>query len=519
VTTTASRNASRTGRIVAGFTIAASGLAMVAVLTANAPRQGARADILITGGTVITMDSGRRIIEDGAVAIVNDRIAAVGPTAELRGRYRAAQEIDAKRKIIMPGLIDGHGHAGHGLLKTLGTDINEWNNAAEKMYARGSTPEFWAAEGQLSALERMQFGVTTSITLFGGGNDVYRTDDPRYGEAYLNAVKDVGVRWFLAVGPGRGPFPRTFTDWTGASPRDVPVTFEKQMEVSEGLIKKWNGAANGRMKMAVVFPTSNPSESLSTAGLAERKAQARTARELSKKYGVFFIQDGHTRGTVKFAHEQLNLLGPDAIFSHATDLTEEEIKLIASTGTRISHNPSAIFSIRGRNPTTELIDAGAVVMLGSDGSAPDRSYDMFRHMFQATRYHRFYFRDPNVLPAGKVLEMATIDAAKALGMEKEIGSIEAGKKADVILLDWFKPHMVPMNMPVYRVVYFAEGTDVATVIVDGKVLMRDRKVLTVNEEQILTRAQQQADLAIKRSGLESLTAMPAGFWGKTKLGK
>ena len=158
-------------------------------------------------------------------------------------------------------------------------------------------------------------------------------------------------------------------------------------------------------------------------------------------------------------------------------------------------------------------------MLGSDGSAPDRSYDMFRHMFQATRYHRFYFRDPNVLPAGKVLEMATIDAAKALGMEKEIGSLEAGKKADVILLDWFKPHMVPMNMPVYRVVYFAEGTDVATVIVDGKVLMRDRKVLTVNEEQILTRAQQQADLAIKRSGLESLTAMPAGFWGKTKLGK
>ena len=125
----------------------------------------------------------------------------------------------------------------------------------------------------------------------------------------------------------------------------------------------------------------------------------------------------------------------------------------------------------------------------------------------------------SLMPPGKVLEMATIDAAKALGMEKEIGSLEAGKKADVILLDWFKPHMVPMNMPVYRIVYFAEGTDVATVLVDGKVLMRDRKVLTVNEEQILTRAQQQADLAIKRSGLESLTAMPAGFWGKTKLGK
>jgi 5-methylthioadenosine/S-adenosylhomocysteine deaminase len=504
---------------MAAVAVTLAGASMVAVLTATAPTQGTPADILITGGTIVTMNPTREIIEDGAVAIAGNRIVAVGPTAELRGKYRAAQVIDAKRKIIMPGLIDGHGHAGHGLLKTLGTDVNEWNNAAEKMYARGSTPEFWAAEGQLSALERMQFGVTTSVTLFGGGNDVYRTDDPRYGEAYLNAVKQVGVRWLLAVGPGRGPFPTTFTDWTGGSPRDAQVTFARQMEVSEGLIKKWNNTENGRMKMAVVFPTSNPTENLAGAALAERKAQAKEARELARKYGVFFIQDGHTKGTVKFAHEQLNLLGPDAIFSHATDLTEEEIKLIAQTGTRISHNPSAIFSIRGRNPTTELIDAGAIVMLGSDGSAPDRSYDMFRHMFQATRYHRFYFRDPNVLPAGKVLEMATIDGARALGMEKEIGSLEVGKKADVILVDWFKPHMVPMNMPVYRLVYFAEGTDVATVIVDGKVLMRDRKVLTVNTEQVLTRAQEQADLAIKRSGLENLTAMPPGFWGKTRLGK
>lgn len=506
-------------RITAGVGALATAAAIIATLTASAPPQGARADILITGGTVITMDSTRRILEDGAVAIAGDRIVAVGSTAELRARFRAGQEIDARRKIVMPGLIDGHGHAGHGLLKTLGTDIGQWNSAAERMYARGSTPDFWRAEGQLAALERLQFGVTTSVTLFGGGSDVYRTDDIRYGDAYMEAVRRVGVRWFLAVGPARGPFPRTFTDWTGGSARDNPVTFEQQMSVSDALIRKWHNTENGRLKMAVVFPTSNPSESLSVAALAERKAQARAARDLSKQRGVFFVQDGHTRGTVKFAHEQLNLLGPDAIFSHATELTEEEIRLVASTGTRISHNPSAIFSIRGRNPTTELIDAGAIVMLGSDGPAPDRSYDMFRHMFQATRYHRFHFRDPNVLPAGKVLEMATVDAARALGMEKEIGSLEPGKKADVILVDWFKPHMVPMNMPVYRLVYFAEGTDVATVIVDGRILMRDRRLLTVNQDEILNLAQAEADAAIRRAGLESLTAMPEGFWGRTRLGR
>jgi len=289
------------------------------------------------------------------------------------------------------------------------------------------------------------------------------------------------------------------------------------MEVSEALIRKWNNAGNGRVKMAVVFPTISPSQNLTGAALQEIKNQARAARELSKKHRVFFLQDGHTRGTVKFANDELGLLGPDAIFSHATELTEEEIRLVASTGTRISHNPSAIFSIRGRNPTTELIDAGAVVMLGSDGPAPDRSYDMFRHMFQATRYHRFHFRDPNVLPAGKVLEMVTVDAARALGMEKEIGSLEAGKKADIILVDWFKPHLVPMNMPLYRLVYFANGEDVSTVLVDGRILMRDRRVLTVNEEEILTAAQREADLAIRRAGLQDLTALPEGFWGKTRL--
>jgi 5-methylthioadenosine/S-adenosylhomocysteine deaminase len=347
---------------------------------------------------------------------------------------------------------------------------------------------------------------------------VYRTDDPRYGNAYLDAIEEVGVRWFLAVGPRRGPFPRTWTHWDGETSRDVEVSFERQLEVSDSLIRRWNGAASGRIHMAVTFPTQNNADgSLTGAALQEVKEQARAARELSRRHGVLFVQDGHTRGTVKFAHDELGLLGRDALLSHATELTEEEIALAASTSTRIVHNPSAIFSIRGRNPTTELIDAGVIVMLGSDGPAPDRSYDMFRHMFQATRYHRFHFRDPSVLPAGKVLEMATVDAARALGMERDIGSLEPGKKADVILVDWARPHLAPMNMPVYRIVYFANGNDVSTVLVDGRVLMRDRRVLTVDEEDVVAMAQREADAAIRRTGLEALTAMPEGFWGRSRL--
>ena len=197
-------------------------------------------------------------------------------------------------------------------------------------------------------------------------------------------------------------------------------------------------------------------------------------------------------------------------------LTAEEIRICRETDTRIVHNPSAITSMRGRCPATELIDAGVTVMLGSDGVGPDRSHDMFRHMFQALRYHRFHFRDPHVLPAGKVLAMVTIDAARALGLEQDLGSLEPGKKADVILIDMLKPHLYPPNMPVYRVAYFANGNDVDTVIINGEVLMEGRRVKTVDEAHVLALARKEATEAIERSELGNLLALPEGFWGVTK---
>jgi cytosine/adenosine deaminase-related metal-dependent hydrolase len=124
-------------------------------------------------------------------------------------------------------------------------------------------------------------------------------------------------------------------------------------------------------------------------------------------------------------------------------------------------------------------------MLGSDASAPDRSFDMFRHMFQCMRYHRRHYRDSRVLPAGKVLEMATIDAAKAMGLDQELGSIEAGKRADIILIDAYRPHLYPLNMAADRVAYYANGNDVDTVLVDGEILMEDRVVKTVDEAEVL----------------------------------
>ena len=225
--------------------------------------------------------------------------------------------------------------------------------------------------------------------------------------------------------------------------------------------------------------------------------------------------DGHSRGTIKFCHEELGLLGSEALFSHSTEITDEEIRLCGETGTSIAHNPSAVASITGRCPVLKLIKAGVNVVLGSDAGAPDRSFDMFRHMFQAMRYHRRQFRDARVLPPGKTLEMATLDGAKAFRLG-DLGSLEAGKKADMILVDMKKPHLYPMNMPVDKITYFANGGDVDTVIVNGRILMEGRDVKTVNEAAILDRAQEEIEAAVGRSGLKELYETTNRYWSHSR---
>ena len=474
-------------------------------------------EILVSGGTVITMDPERRVIKDGAVAIKGGRIVDVGSTKDLKTKHAADRVIDASRKIVMPGLFDGHSHAGHGLVRSLGLHTELWYQACEEIYSRGSTEGFWRAEALLTALERLRFGVTCSLTFLGGGDSVMRTDDPAYGDRHCEAVGEVGIREFLAVGPRRPPFPRTYSRWEGERRADLSVSFEDQLGTCEALIRRWNSRDSRRVRICTMFPTAHPEQrTFKAAELRELKHQSNAVRELSRKHEVLFTQDGHTTGTIRFAHEELGLLGPDALFSHSTGITDEEIEICRRTDTRIVHNPSAVASMTARCPVPELLNAGVTVMLGSDASAPDRSFDMFRHMFQCMRYHRRHYRDPRILPPGKVLEMATIDAARAMGLEKELGSLEPGKKADLILVDAFRPHMYPLNMEVDRVTYFANGNDVDTVIVDGEVLMENRVVKTVNEAEVLETAQEEAEAAIGRSGLEDLLEYTDSYWGRSR---
>ncbi len=472
------------------------------------------ADILIVNGIVVTLDGERRVIEDGAVAITGDKITAVGATADVIASHAAPTVIDAKGKVVMPGLVDGHAHAGHGLIKTMGGGRSDiWYKACEIAYTVASTPEFWRAEARLAALERLRFGVTTGVSLLGGGDTILRTDEPVYGDAHAEGVREVGTRSVIAIGTTRPPFPRTYARFTDGVASERPVSFAEQFSTCETLVKRWHGSHGRRLNIAMITPTlrDEHATSLSASDLADARAQTQKVAAFARDAGLVFTQDGHTRGSVAYAHA-LGVLGPNALLSHSTGLTDEEIRIVADTGTHIAHNPSAVASILARCPVTELLEAGANVCLGSDATAPDRSGDMFRHMQQCMHYHRTFHHDPSWLPPGRVLEMCTVDGARALGMEDEIGSLEVGKKADVVLLDMRRPHIYPLNMPVFRLVYFANGNDVDTVIVDGRIALQGRKAMFVDEDEVLDDAQREAERFLDRAGMRAALDTPPTFW-------
>lgn len=474
-------------------------------------------DILIRNVTTVTMDNERRVIDGASIAIGGDRIVSIEKGNVSGDEQKYTKIVDGKHMVALPGLIDCHSHAGHCLVRSLGAgDGTAWFDACAAIYSHYSTVGFWHVEAQLAQLERLKSGVTTALTLLGGGADIYRTDDPLFGDKHCEATIESGLRTILAVGPGQLPFPQRFTRIDDSNPFTYDVSFEKQLEVSENLIQRWNDVINRRTGVCLIMPVYKEADVKN--GSSVRKEIIEMSRKMSKlrtKHNVLFTQDGHCNGTVRVAQD-LGLLGSFALLSHSVELTNEDISALKSTGANVVHNPSAIMSVYGRCPAPELIGEGINVCIGSDAGAPDRGFDMFKHMTQCMHYHRRHFRDPSWMPPGKVLEMITIDAAKALGLENEIGSIEPGKKADIVLVDMRKPHLYPSNMPVTKLAHFVNAADVDTVIVDGKILLSNRVPQNVDEEKILDSADVEMSMTLKRSGLEHLSIEPPEFWGKNK---
>jgi len=486
--------------------------------------------LLIKNGTLITMDGTHTIMDQGYVQIEEGLISAIGEGAAPPSLSQF-EVIDARGMVVMPGFVDAHAHAGHMLTKGLerfpksgnrfsdkkrgeNKDLerfaepseaksalgekssDDWMTITGKIYAQATDPEFWAAEAALSAVERIKCGTTTCALLLGGGADVMRTEAPQAAEAHLETVAKIGVREVLAVGPNRPSDASIYRIYQGDCYVERAVSPWEQLEVSTALLDSWQGR-HDRLQLGLSLPVFTVQELESE----DVRRLACSVRDLAREKSVLLMQDGHNKGTIASNDAILGLFDAHSLLSHCIDLTPEDQEVLKRTHAKVAHNPSAIMSIFGRCPAPEMMRQGITVALGTDAAAPDRSFDMFRNMFQAHRYHARHWRDDSILSPEQLLEMATIGGARALSMEHKIGTLEVGKCADMILVNMRQPHLWPPIDPVQRLARFANGADVDTTIVGGRILMRGRKLTEQDEDAILDRADRAFRRALQRVGL------------------
>lgn len=473
-------------------------------------------DLLIEEGVIITMDSDRRVLEGGAAAIDKGRILEVGPTEVLRKKYPSRETLDATRKAVLPGFIDTHAHAGHGLTKTIGEHTYRgWFILMDHIYFRSTTDDFWFADAQLSGLEKLKFGTTCSVSMLGSAP---RCDDISSSDAHFEGIRQIGIRDIIGIGPPRPPWPILFSTWNGFERSDKWISMEDCFQTTEKVIKKWHKKDNGKLGVCVAVSHFAPSSyNRIVVGVDEEAAHEQTKylKKLQSNYDIAL--HGHCyAGAIQFMSDHLGILGPSLQLAHCVGIPEEEVRILADTGTKVMHCPNARGHTQGRCPIPELLDAGVNVAVASDATSPDRTFDLLKDIKVAMTLQRTHFHDVKLMPPGKMLEMITIDAARLLGLEKEIGSLEAGKQADIILIDLNQPHLTPAFMPAHRIVYEATGADVHTVMVEGKILMENRQVKHVDEEKILKDAEREAELMVKRSGVKPFMGMPRRFWGNSR---
>ena len=470
-------------------------------------------DLLLLHGTVVTVDRERRILADGAVAISGDRIVEVGASAELATRYRASKTIDCRGKLVIPGLVDAHGHAGHSLIKSIAADSPSlWMRIVTPTYYHYVTREFWYADGLVSAMERLRAGITTGASIIAS---MPRSDDPEFALNHAKAYAEVGIKEILCVGPAGLPWPHSVTRWESGRPERRDVTFEEMIEGAEAVIHAAHGSAEGRIKVYLtpftIVPSvdpSNPTTPDKAVNLtAEDRMQARRVRETARKWKLRIHSDAFA-GQVRMAFQDKEnaLLGPDVHLQHCIGLSHEEVDILAETGTHMTHSPG------GRAPIIEMISKGVNVAITTDGTSPRRPFDLFQMARMAQFAQHMLHVDQYLLPPGKLFEMITIDAARALGLDHEIGSLEAGKKADVAILDLRQPHLTPNWMVVHRMMHQAVGGDVHTVIVDGRIVMQDRTILTVDMPAALDFGEREAWALVDRAGLRDHMHDPG--WGQ-----
>lgn len=478
-------------------------------------------DLLLTNAIVITMDEKRRVLKNGAVGIENGKIAFVGSSEEGL-RVGAKEVIDSKNHVIMPGFIDAHGHGGHSIFKSIVEDTSYWMPVMTHTYKNYITDEFWYYEGRLSALERLRAGVTTGVCVLGSQP---RCDSPVPAMNNAKAYAEIGVKDIVCTGPCHIPWPHRFSRYVNGQREMKEVGYESVLESLETVVSELNHANQDKTR-AYVAPfgvvtsvdPSAPTPADRSVKLTEHDLrQAKEMRRIAEKYSTRIHTDAFG-GMIHLAYQDKEhaLLGPDVHLQHCTGLSFDETLILANTDTHVSVAPGMRQMVY-RTPVIELLELGATVAITTDGSMLSSGFDMFDAMKRAKMIFRRAMNDDYYLPSEKVLEMTTIDAAKCIGMEKEIGSLEVGKRADVIAVNLMNPRLMPRINIVDTLVGNANPNDVDMVIVDGEILLRDGKVLSVDEEEVLIRAEQEALETAERATHLHPFVNKKPQWGNTKI--
>ena len=488
--------------------------------------------LIIRNGTVVPMDNENRILTNGAVVVKGNTIVEVGDADAILRRYSADRVLDAAGKVVMPGLVDTYGHAGHGLIKGIYHPERGWPTG--KFYFHATSEDWWHAEGLLSAVERIRFGVTTGLTVV--GSTPARMDSPVFAERQAQSAEQTGVRSVIAVGPPDPlvthlPEPWSGTFWQEGRPVVKQFSFRDTIENTVRIIKDWHHGLDERIQVALHYPylfgrqaahPRHPSVYDPAVHVPVMVEKAEEVKELADRYRVLLHSHAFA-GSVGFALKHYGrprvdrLLAGKVAFAHCNGLVPEEIEALGSHATGVCAVPFTHENILyGPCPVIELLQHGANVSISTDGTAPYSSYDLFKKISRAIWTQWMRFQDQTVLPPGKALRMVTIDAANALGLGHLVGSLEPGKRGDIILIDFDRPHLQPGKLIPRMLAFYANGNDVESVIVDGRILMQDRRVLSVDEGEVVQFAREQADKAFERQDIRSYLEMGEDFWRSWK---
>lgn len=426
-------------------------------------------DLVILGPNIVTMNQDRTIIYNGGIAILGEKICAIGKSSDIKAQYKGKETVKTEHSWLIPGLVNTHNHAPMILLRGLGGDqcLQDWLTKSiwpvEKVY--GFDPEYIRDGMLLAGWEMALTGTTTHLTSYFLPHE------------QAKACKELGIRAVVCHGI------------VDSAPFLKGKTADDLLKSAENFLKTWQ---NDPLITPAISPHSlylcSPETIRKAFDLAEKFQALVTIHLLETEKEKLELQQKYGMGPVQLL-EQEDCLKPNLLVSHAIWVDETDLDLLSKRGVKIAHCAQSNMKLAsGIMPIDPMLKKDLLISLGTDGAASNNSLDMFQEMDIAAKLHKVSTRDPDLCPAEKIFAMATIDGAKALGMDKKIGSLEAGKLADMVLLYSKTPSMCPIYDPYAHLVYAVKGHAVDSVLVHGKWVIRNKKLVNHSEDELFTKA-------------------------------